>query len=104
MSVINGGIITLNFNYVNRVQTASEKETRNVPLVIPDDLSARAVLENENNCVMDERRAVHQGIRPPEILILDLMPLKEDTEIPHANRFCLCGYSARVRSSLRAAH
>ncbi len=47
MSVINGGIITLNFNYVNRVQTASEKETRTMPVVIPDNLPARAVLENE---------------------------------------------------------
>ena len=30
---------------------------------------------------MDENRALHQDIRPIEILILNLMPLKEDTEL-----------------------
>ena len=30
---------------------------------------------------MDENRAIHQDIRPIEIGILNLMPLKEDTEL-----------------------
>ena len=30
---------------------------------------------------MDEKRASHQDIRPIQILILNLMPLKEDTEL-----------------------
>ena len=30
---------------------------------------------------MDETRAVHQDIRPLKIMILNLMPLKEDTEL-----------------------
>ena len=30
---------------------------------------------------MDENRAVHQDIRPIQILILNLMPLKEETEL-----------------------
>ena len=30
---------------------------------------------------MDETRAVHQDIRPIQILILNLMPLKEETEL-----------------------
>lgn len=30
---------------------------------------------------MDEKRAVHQDIRPVQILILNLMPLKEETEL-----------------------
>lgn len=30
---------------------------------------------------MDEKRAMHQDIRPIHILILNLMPLKEETEL-----------------------
>ena len=51
-----------------------------MPIKIQNDLPARAVLESENIFMMDEDRAVSQDIRPLEILILNLMPLKEDTE------------------------
>ena len=44
-------------------------------------MPAKAILENENIFVMDENRAMHQDIRPLEIAILNLMPLKEDTEV-----------------------
>ncbi len=44
------------------------------------ELPARSVLENENIFVMDEVRASSQEIRPLEILILNLMPTKIDTE------------------------
>ena len=51
-----------------------------MPIKIQNDLPARAVLESENIFMMDETRAVSQDIRPLEIVILNLMPLKEETE------------------------
>ena len=45
------------------------------------DLPSREILERENVFVMDEGRAEHQDIRPIRIGILNLMPLKEDTEL-----------------------
>ena len=51
-----------------------------MPIKIQNDLPARAILESENVFIMDESRAASQDIRPLEILILNLMPLKEDTE------------------------
>lgn len=52
-----------------------------MPIRTQNNLPAKAVLENENIFVMDEERAITQNIRPLEILILNLMPLKEDTEV-----------------------
>lgn len=51
-----------------------------MPIKIQNDLPARQILESENVFIMDESRAVSQDIRPLEILILNLMPVKEDTE------------------------
>lgn len=51
-----------------------------MPIKIQKDLPAREILEWENIFVMDEVRALKQDIRPLEILILNLMPIKEDTE------------------------
>jgi len=51
-----------------------------VPIRIPDSLPARAVLESENIFVMTEFRAMHQDIRPLNVLILNLMPTKIVTE------------------------
>ena len=51
-----------------------------MPIKIQNGLPARAILESENVFIMDEDRAQSQDIRPLEILILNLMPLKEDTE------------------------
>ena len=51
-----------------------------MPIKVQKDLPARAILESENIFVMDEERALSQDIRPLEILILNLMPIKEDTE------------------------
>ena len=51
-----------------------------MPIKIQKDLPAKAVLESENIFVMDEDRALSQDIRPLEILILNLMPVKEETE------------------------
>ena len=51
-----------------------------MPIRIPDSLPARAVLESENIFVMTEFRAMHQDIRPLNVLILNLMPTKIVTE------------------------
>lgn len=51
-----------------------------MPIKIQNDLPARPILEAENVFIMDESRAQSQDIRPLEILILNLMPIKEDTE------------------------
>lgn len=52
-----------------------------MPIKIQKDLPAREILEKENIFVMDEGCAMHQDIRPIRILILNLMPLKEETEL-----------------------
>lgn len=52
-----------------------------MPIKVQGDLPAKEILERENIFVMDENRAVHQDIRPIQILILNLMPLKEETEL-----------------------
>lgn len=52
-----------------------------MPIKIQSDLPAKNILENENIFVMDEYRAIHQDVRPLQILILNLMPIKEDTEL-----------------------
>lgn len=52
-----------------------------MPIKVQRDLPAREILENENIFVMDENRSLHQDIRPLKIVILNLMPLKEDTEL-----------------------
>ena len=51
-----------------------------MPIKIPNRLPAANILERENIFVMDADRAYEQDIRPLEILILNLMPLKEVTE------------------------
>lgn len=57
------------------------KETIKCRLKIQSDLPVKEILERENIFVMDESRASHQDIRPIQILILNLMPLKEETEL-----------------------
>ncbi len=52
-----------------------------MPVKVQNDLPARAQLELENIFVMDEKRALSQHIRSLQILILNLMPIKEDTEM-----------------------
>ncbi|SNV16412.1 Homoserine O-succinyltransferase [Dermatophilus congolensis] len=51
-----------------------------MPVNIPHSLPARRVLEAENVFVMSQERAARQDIRPLRIAILNLMPLKIDTE------------------------
>lgn len=51
-----------------------------MPIKIQKGLPAQKILEEENIFVMDEDRAMTQNIRPLQILILNLMPLKEEAE------------------------
>lgn len=51
-----------------------------MPIIIPDNLPASAILQNEKVFVMNEARAVHQDIRPLRIAIMNIMPQKEITE------------------------
>lgn len=52
-----------------------------VPINIPEGLPARKRLKQEKIFVMDEDRARTQDIRPLNIVILNLMPEKEKTEL-----------------------
>lgn len=51
-----------------------------MPIKIPNDLPAAKTLQEENIFVMTETRALTQDIRPLQILILNLMPKKIETE------------------------
>lgn len=52
-----------------------------MPIKIPDNLPAKQILRDENIFIMDETRAFHQDIRPLKIVILNLMPNKQVTEV-----------------------
>ncbi|MCR2820103.1 homoserine O-acetyltransferase MetA [Lederbergia panacisoli] len=52
-----------------------------MPINIPQKMPAREILEKEKIFVMDEERATTQDIRPLNILILNLMPEKQKTEV-----------------------
>ena len=52
-----------------------------MPIKVQSNLPAKKVLEDENIFIMDENRAIRQDIRPLKIAILNLMPLKEATEV-----------------------
>ncbi len=51
-----------------------------MPIKIPNGLPAAATLQEENIFVMTELRAASQDIRPLQIMLLNLMPTKIDTE------------------------
>ncbi|MBR3503058.1 MAG: homoserine O-succinyltransferase [Clostridia bacterium] len=51
-----------------------------MPIKIPNELPATKTLTEENIFVMTETRAMTQDIRPLQILLLNLMPTKIDTE------------------------
>jgi len=55
-----------------------------MPIIIPKDIPAYKILEDENIFVMNKKRARTQDIRPIEILILNLMPTKIQTETQFA--------------------
>lgn len=51
-----------------------------MPIKIPNNLPAVEILQGENIFVMTEQRAATQDIRPLQILLLNLMPKKIQTE------------------------
>ena len=51
-----------------------------MPIKIPNNLPAVQTLESENIFVMTQTRAITQDIRPLQLLILNLMPKKIETE------------------------
>lgn len=51
-----------------------------MPVVVPEKFPAFKTLTEEGLFLMDKFRAEHQDIRPLEILVLNLMPLKIATE------------------------
>ena len=50
-----------------------------MPIRVQSELPATEILEDENIFVMDENRAMHQDIRPLNVGILNLMPIKHLT-------------------------
>ena len=67
------------YHYIKKIRRSREVRIT-MPIKIPDSLPARATLEGENIFVMTEYRAMHQDIRPLNVLILNLMPTKIVTE------------------------
>ena len=51
-----------------------------MPIKVPNNLPAVEILTKENVFVMTDTRAMTQDIRPLQILILNLMPTKVETE------------------------
>ncbi|MDO7252375.1 homoserine O-succinyltransferase [Helicobacter cappadocius] len=51
-----------------------------MPVIIPKDIPAFKILDDENVFVMSSNRAMSQDIRPIEIAIFNLMPTKIKTE------------------------
>ena len=66
-----------------------------MPIKIPNQLPATNTLTKENIFVMTETRAMMQDIRPLQILLLNLMPTKVDTE----TQLATCWAIPRCRSS-----
>ena len=52
-----------------------------MPIRIDGNLPVKKILEDENIFVMDYERSLRQDIRPLEIVILNLMPTKQETEL-----------------------
>lgn len=75
-----------------------------MPIKVQSQLPAREILENENIFVMDENRATHQNIRPLEVGILNLMPLKEDTELQLLRAFSNTPLQVNVTFITVASH
>jgi len=52
-----------------------------MPIKVLDNLPAKSILTDEGIFVMDESRASHQDIRALKVLVLNLMPNKQQTEV-----------------------
>lgn len=52
-----------------------------MPIRVPNQLPAGEILQKEHIFVMDEARAMTQDIRELRIVVLNLMPIKQETEV-----------------------
>lgn len=52
-----------------------------MPIRVPNHLPAAQILQKENIFIMDETCASRQDIRALKIILLNLMPIKQDTEV-----------------------
>lgn len=75
-----------------------------MPIKIPDSLPATQTLESENIFVMTEYRAMHQDIRPLDLLILNLMPTKIVTETQLLRKFSNTPLQIHVSLLQMASH
>ena len=69
------------YRICNFLSDRHKKVGDKMPIKVRGDLPAKAIIEKENIFIMDENRAINQEIRPLKLALLNLMPLKEDTEI-----------------------
>lgn len=51
-----------------------------MPVILPSNLPAYKIMQDENIFVMNNERAETQDIRPLEVALVNLMPTKIDTE------------------------
>lgn len=51
-----------------------------MPIIVPDGLPAKAILDSERTFALEENVAQRQDIRPLNVLLLNLMPKKIETE------------------------
>ena len=58
-----------------------------MPIKVPDNLPALSQLQNEGVDIIPDMLAAKQDIRPLRLLMLNLMPLKKDTEVQFARLF-----------------
>ena len=58
-----------------------------MPIKVPDNLPALEDLLAEQVDVMAQKQALRQDIRPLRLLLLNLMPKKQETEIQFARLF-----------------
>ena len=75
-----------------------------MPVRIPDSLPATATLESENIFVMTEYRALHQDMRPLNLLILNLMPTKIVTETQLMRRLSNTPLQVQIELLRTASH
>ena len=57
-----------------------------MPINIPNDLPAKAILNSEQVFVMTEDRSLHQDIRPLNLLFLNFMPKKINTDVQYLRK------------------
>ena len=51
-----------------------------MPIIVPDGLPAKSILDSERTFALEENVAQRQDIRPLRVLLLNLMPKKIETE------------------------